>query len=236
MSAYGAHGAYGQPITFASTSNGFGVMNPSPAERAYVQSVQDSRLKPFPAEFLKKSGHSPFHVTPERSITTFLSDAQFNTNRVKNELHELFRKHTEGELNDTKRISEINRVRPFVHLAVEKSKLALNNVPGITLEDAIEIEECVKTMEDAFKKDDINMLDISIAMRYANDLESIWNSNLEHLNMGKIEKKLGSYAMGQLVGSAKGGKRTRRNRKRTHRNRKRTHRNRNRKHTRTQRK
>jgi len=162
-----------------------------------------------------------------KSITTFLSDAQFNTNRVKNELHELFRKHTEGELNDNKRRSEINRVRPFVHLAVEKSKLALNNVPGITLEDAIEIEDCIKTMEDAFKKDDITMFDISIAMRYAKDLESVWNSNLEHLNMGKIENKLGSYAMGQLVGSAKGGKRTRRNRKqRTHRNRKhkRTHR------------
>ena len=51
MSAYGAHGAYGQPITFASTSNGFGVMNPSAAERAYVQSVQDSRLQPLPARF-----------------------------------------------------------------------------------------------------------------------------------------------------------------------------------------
>jgi hypothetical protein len=217
MNAYGARNMYGIPT--------------DPAKRnQYVRkSLGNSMTK---KDYQPMPGQNPIHVTPEQIITRFLSDAQFNTDRVKNELHTLYGKHTEGELNDNKRRSEINRVRPYVHFAVEKSKDALKHVPGITLKDAAEIEEDIKTMEDVFKTEDMSMLHILHVKMAADRLQIMWEYYLEHLDMEKIEKNLGSYAMGQLYGSAKGGKRTHR-KQRTNRK-QRTHRNR--KHKRTQRK
>jgi len=172
---------------------------------------------------------NPQQPMPKSIITKYLSDAQSTANSVKDEINKFYGKHAEGQLDDEERKFQIKRVRPFVRLAVEKSTLALNKVPGITSDDAKDIEEDIKLMKDAFETEYTSMLNILNAKMAADRLQIMWEYSLEHLDMEKIEKKLGSYAMGQLVGSAKGGKRTRRNRKH-----KRTHRNR--KHKRTQRK
>ena len=150
---------------------------------------------------------------------------------LKNKLQELFKEHTEGGLTDDMRNEKIKEIRPYMDSAMKKSNLAMNKVPGIPLKDMVTIEDLIKTITEALKKEDTSVLDISIAMRYADDLEVMWEYYLENFNMEEIEKKLGSYAMGQMYGSAKGGKRTHRNRNR-HRKNKRT----NRKHKRTHRK
>jgi len=232
MSAYGAHnayGAYGSPGA-AVTSNGFGILNPSPAERAYVQSMQKrANLQPFPKEFLKPSERTPFHIRPEQIITSYMEEARHSAGMLKNKLQELFKEHTEGDLTDDMRNKKINEIRPYMDSAMKKSNLAMNKVPGIPLKDMVTIEDLIKTITEALKKEDTSVLDISIAMRYADDLEVMWEYYLENFNMEEIEKKLGSYAMGQMYGHvAKGGKRTHRHRKnkRTNRKHKRTHRNR----------
>ena len=237
MSAYGAHnayGAYGSPGA-AVTSNGFGILNPSPAERAYVQSMQKrTNLQPFPKEFLKPSGRTPFHLRPEQIIAAYMEEAQHSAGMLKNKLQELFKEHTEGGLTDDMRNEKIKEIRPYMDSAMKKSNLAMNKVPGIPLKDMVTIEDLIKTITEALKKEDTSVLDISIAMRYADDLEVMWEYYLENFNMEEIEKKLGSYAMGQMYGSAKGGKRTHRHRKNKRTNRK--HKRTNRKHKRTHRK
>lgn len=62
-----------------------------------------------------------------------------------------------------------------------KNKLQeLFKVPGIPLTDIVTIEDLVKNITEALKKEDTSVLDITIAMRYADDLE---------VNMGVLSRK-----------------------------------------------
>lgn len=121
----------------------------------------------------------------------------------------------------------MDRLQSSMDLAIEKSKWALENVPGIKMDDAIEIEDDIRVMEKSFIKGKTDTFFIQVAKNCAESLESTWESHYKSLNMGKIKKNLGSYATGQMYGhSAKQGGRRKRNHKRTQRKRKHTHRNR----------
>ena len=162
-------------------------------------------------------------IEPNQEIETYLQDARSSADAVKKTLVELIHSNQFNAI----RASTLTRLSPFVKIAVEKSTLALNNVPGIKIGDAKEIEEDIECMKSAFIKAENDTYFIYVLKNCAESLESTWESHYKSLNMGKIKKNLGSYATGQMFNhSAKQGGRRKRNHKRTHRKRKHTHRNR----------
>jgi hypothetical protein len=220
-------------MTFASTPNGFGVMNPRPEERAYVQSVQHSRLQPLPARF-QTSGLTQYS-TPKQTIKDPFEAAHSAAHRAKTELDKLYEGYVTQQIerqsiNNDVRSAVKKSIYPLekhkenmilvgthVMFAVKTSTSMLEHMDGISPEDKAEIKEDIKLMEEAFqnKNENVDMGTLMYARLSAADLEKTWSSYLNSR-------------------SAKGGKRTHRkhrtHRKRTHR--KRTHR----KHKRTQRK
>jgi hypothetical protein len=273
MSAYGAHGAYGQPITFASTSNGFGVMNPSPAERAYVQSVQDSRLQPLPARF-QTSGQNSNRARAQEAQKKMEPGEDPTYSKFKDAIGDIDRLLSLTSHFDA-RLEYFNMLRQYV-IAASKSLTRLTNDSGWDklLNSKNDYDPMITTLFQAI--DYIDFYGRNAASNlphltqqfvhglygHANTVKRILgillNEYMEYKKIGNSLNRIGaetramekarhamlnsgknvtrgSWASAALNSpsrpSAKGGKRTRRNRKH-----KRTHRNRNRKHKRTQRK
>lgn len=191
-----------------------------------------------------------FSSTPEEKMKKYLSDAQRSINTVKIELENLhttmeqlnnkrYEKNRESTLSEStlnniyqkKRESTLTALKPNVEDALMKSKLALDNVPFITTEDLVDIEKDMELIEKRFKTAKTDMGSLAILKKCAVSLEETWSyyqSLMGNITMGKMAKKMGPYAMGQIYGhSVKQGGSRKRNHKRTQRkHRKRTHRNR----------
>jgi hypothetical protein len=172
------------------------------------------------------------YPAPAVFMRDYLTAAHFNAHRAKTELDKLHKDYVTQQIerqsinnNVRSAVTEIEyplethkenmiHVGNFVMLAVKESKIALDNVKGIKTVDAVEIEEDIRLMKDAFENEDeyekVNMEQLMYAKLSAADLAGRWDIYFNSR-------------------SAKGGKRTHRkrtHRKRTHRNRKRTHRHR----------
>ena len=153
------------------------------------------------------------YPAPAVFMQDYLTAAHFTAHRAKTALDKLYEEYkTQQSINNNVRSENMIRVGKFVMSAVKESKIALDNVKGIKTVDAVEIEEDIRLMKEAFENEDenVNMEQLMHAKLSAADLAERWDIYFNSR-------------------SAKGGKRTHRNR-----NRKRTHRNR--KHKRTQRK
>ena len=170
------------------------------------------------------------YPAPAVFMRDYLTAAHFTAHRAKTALDKLYEEYRTQQIerqsinnNVRSAVTEIEyplethkenmiHVGNFVMSAVKESKIALDNVKGIKTVDAVEIEEDIRLMKEAFENEDekVNIEQLMYAKLYAADLAGRWDIYFNSR-------------------SAKGGKRTHRkrtHRKRTHRNRKRTHRHR----------
>jgi len=156
------------------------------------------------------------YPTPKVFMGDYLTAAHFTAHRAKtslDKLHEGYIKQNErNSINAETQKKNMRLVGEHVMSAVKESTLALDNVMDIKTVDAVNIEEDIKLMKEAFENvnENVDMGKLVSAKLSAEDLAERWDIYFNSLP------------------AKKGGKRTHRHRnrkhKRTHRKQKRTHR------------
>lgn len=141
----------------------------------------------------------------------YLTAAHFTAHRAKTSLDKLYegyvKQQNEGKsINVETHKENMIRVGADVMSAAKETEFALANMNSIKTVDAVEIEEDIKFMKEAFENvnENVDMETLMIARLSAKDLAERWDFYFNSRS------------------ARKGGKRTHRHRKRTHR--KKTHR------------